>query len=89
VIINLICQIGECYSNLLQLGNSLSNLDKIQLEEALDSLRSKFRDLLPSNERLAAFLQAEETFALAEWLEMYEDTPIDIAMERDLIWPVP
>ncbi len=65
----------------------------------MDSLRSKYRDLLPSNERLVNFIQTSVTFELQEWLNMY-DTPVDLALERgndtlltlthaDLVWPIP
>jgi hypothetical protein len=73
---------------------------KSKLEEALDSLREKYRDLLPTNERLLACISSYETFELGEWLQVY-DTPVDVVLERgkfhptltshcvsDLIWPI-
>jgi len=81
-------QISETYLNLLQLGRGLSEQDPGRLEEVLDALRTRYKDQLPSNEQLNTFIQSDDTFEIGEWLEVY-DSPIDIQLERDLIWPVP
>ncbi|PRP77394.1 hypothetical protein PROFUN_14400 [Planoprotostelium fungivorum] len=78
--------ITETYLNLLQLGAILPYPDTNKLEETLDSLRTKHRELIPSNERIQNFLDADDVFGLEEWLEFY-DRPMELALERDLVWP--
>ncbi len=58
------------------------------LPAALDNLRQRYPQFLPSNERVVALAQCERVTSLVEYLALYDD-PIDLVLEGQLVWPTP
>jgi hypothetical protein len=80
----------EMYNKLVKLGQQLSDADLSQADipAALDNLKQRFPQFLPSNERVVAFTVCEKVTSLAEYLEIY-DSPVDVVLESDRVWPAP
>ena len=55
---------------------------------ALDNLRQRYSQFLPSNERVTALATWDKVTSLAEYLAIYDD-PIELFQESALVWPAP
>ena len=55
---------------------------------ALDNLRQRYPQFLPSNERVTALAGWDKVTSLSEYLAIYDD-PIELVQESDLVWPAP
>jgi hypothetical protein len=80
----------DMYFKLVKLGQQLTDADLPQADipAALDNLRQRFPQFLPSNERVMAFTLCEKVTSLAEYLEIY-DSPVDVEFDSDRVWPAP
>lgn len=80
----------ETYSKLVQLGHRLNDADlsHADISAALDNLRQRYAEFIPSNERLKAFTGLKGVTTLQEYLEIF-DAPIEVNLDRELVWPPP
>jgi len=80
----------ETYSKLVQLGQQLNDADltHADISAALDNLRQRYADFIPSNERLKALTSVPGITTLEEYLDIF-DAPIEVALDRELVWPPP
>jgi hypothetical protein len=77
--------IADTYVNLLRLGRKLSLIrDRAELETALDSLRVKFKNLIPSAETLIPLVNSNVCFRLDEFKRTY-DSPVALDIDKELI----
>lgn len=78
------------YHKLVQLGQHLTDADltPADISAALDSLKQKYAQYLPSNELVAAFSVSEDVASLEEYLELF-DSPVDVELEDEKVWPPP
>eukprot|EP01112_Ceratiomyxa_fruticulosa_P011037 TRINITY_DN2963_c1_g1_i1.p1 TRINITY_DN2963_c1_g1~~TRINITY_DN2963_c1_g1_i1.p1 ORF type:complete len:234 (-),score=30.78 TRINITY_DN2963_c1_g1_i1:91-792(-) len=77
---------AETYLNLIKLGRRLSQIrDKSDLDTALDSLRTNFRNFIPSNDRLLSILQLQDIFSLEEFIELY-CSPTNLDLDTEIVW---
>ncbi|KAH7285086.1 hypothetical protein KP509_33G011700 [Ceratopteris richardii] len=87
---SLLSEISSLNVNVLKWGKMLSEMDKVQQAQALDSVRSSTEEFLPDNPAaIYTLILAEETPKLEEFLEIYELPPKDIIFDSDLVWPMP
>lgn len=80
----------EVYSKLVKLGQQLTDADLPQADipAALDNLRQRFPQFLPSNERVQAFTASPKVTSLNEYLDIF-DAPVDVVFESERVWPAP
>lgn len=80
----------EVYFKLVKLGQQLSDADLPQADipAALDNLRQRFPQFLPSNERVVALTLCDKVTSLAEFLDIF-DAPLETTLESDRVWPAP
>ncbi|MCO5558917.1 hypothetical protein L7F22_012507 [Adiantum nelumboides] len=83
---NLLSEISSLNINVLKWGKKLSEMDKIQQAQALDSVRSSTEEFLPDDPAaIFAFILADETPKLEEFLEIYDLPPKDIIFDNDIL----
>ncbi|MCO5605909.1 hypothetical protein L7F22_060095 [Adiantum nelumboides] len=83
---NLLSEISNLNINVLKWGKKLSEMDKIQQAQALDSVRSSTEEFLPDDPAaIFAFILADETPKLEEFLEIYDRPPKDIIFDNDIL----
>lgn len=80
----------EVYSKLVALGKELTNQDltHADISAALDTLRQRYADYIPTNERIKAIVALDGIPKLEEYMEIF-DAPVDVDLESELVWPHP
>jgi hypothetical protein len=80
----------QLYSKLVAVGQQLTDADLTQetLGTALDTLKQRFADYLPSDERVRAFAVHPKTKAVAAFLRVY-DAPIAVKLPSTQAKPLP
>ncbi|KAI5077454.1 hypothetical protein GOP47_0007278 [Adiantum capillus-veneris] len=83
---NLLSEISSLNINVLKWGKKLSEMDKVQQAQALDSVRSSTEEFLPDDPAaIFAFILADETPKLDEFLDIYDLPPKDIIFDNDIL----
>lgn len=67
---------------------SSSQCSQADIPAALDNLRQRYPQYLPSNERVTALAGWDKVTSLAEFLAIY-DEPVELTLESNLVWPAP
>lgn len=80
----------DVYSKLVRLGQQLTEADltHADISAALDNLRQRYSEFLPSNDRIKKLCEMEGLTTLEEYLDLF-DAPFDVPLESELVWPAP
>ena len=80
--------VGKCYMNLLKLGKDLNAMSSNERKAAMTDLKTSSGALLPDNEQIEFMAASKDSFPLNEYLALF-DSPVDLEMESERVWPVP
>eukprot|EP01105_Mastigella_eilhardi_P002237 TRINITY_DN1269_c0_g1_i2.p1 TRINITY_DN1269_c0_g1~~TRINITY_DN1269_c0_g1_i2.p1 ORF type:complete len:228 (-),score=48.40 TRINITY_DN1269_c0_g1_i2:28-711(-) len=80
--------VNRTVRNLLRLGGILSDLHRSDVDEyelALDNVRSRYKDMLPTVEEVTSLLKCPQLFPLCDFFTLY-NKPVSINLETELVW---
>ncbi|KAI9352100.1 hypothetical protein BDR26DRAFT_850349 [Obelidium mucronatum] len=79
--------IAELCTNIVSIGTGTSNLNKMDLKQALEDISSKFEDVLPRNEMLKYIVsECHPLTTVEEWAAIY-DSHLEVTQATEHVWP--
>lgn len=71
---------------LLNVGGSLSNLNKSEVKHAFEEIMERYRDMLPHQNLLTEIAGCNDIISVREWLDAFQG-PAHNTLESELVWP--